>query len=80
MKMIYLTNEEFQEKMLKTKKITLKFVPNQSISEVSANVLFQKLPYFLGTDKQEFMVQNMIEHLMMSIKEKVNANDILNRR
>ncbi|EFJ0710480.1 hypothetical protein HI145_RS02015 [Escherichia coli] len=71
--MIYLTHDEFQEKMLKANNITLKFVPNQSIYEMSANVLFQKLPYVLGTDKQEFMVQNMIEHLAMSIMEKVNA-------
>lgn len=74
-KMIYLTNEEFQEKMLKIYDNTLEYVPNQSIYEVSANVLFQKLPYVLGTDKQEFMVKNMIEHLMMSIKEKVNAKE-----
>lgn len=72
---IYLTNEEFQEKMIKSSNITLEHIPNQSVYEVAANVLFQKLPYFLGTDKQEFMVKNMIEHLMMSIKEKVNAKE-----
>lgn len=71
--MIYLTNEEFQEKMIKSCNITLEYVPNQSIYEVSANVLFQKLPYFLGTDQQESMVQNIIEYLKSTIKEKVNA-------
>ena len=80
--MIYLTHDELTERLDKSKKLTkyLPHNPNQTPAERSAEVLFQRLPYLLGTDRQEYHIERIIKYLKITIKEKVNANDILNRR
>ncbi|AXC38926.1 UNVERIFIED_ORG: hypothetical protein [Escherichia phage CMSTMSU] len=52
--MIYLTHDELTERLDKSKRLTNKLPndPNQTPAERSAEVLFQSLPYLLGTDRQ----------------------------
>lgn len=82
--MIYLTHDELTERLDKSKKLTNKLPhnTNQTPAERSAEVLFQTLPYLLGTDRQEYHIERIIKYLKITIKEKVNANanEILNRR
>ncbi|EPE1232217.1 hypothetical protein ACSGOQ_005474 [Escherichia coli] len=82
--MIYLTYNEYVERLVRAKRYTNKrpIDLNQTPAERSAEVLFQSLPYLLGTDRQEEYVARMIRYLKITIKEKVNANanEILNRR
>lgn len=80
--MKYLTYNEYVEILVRAKRYTNKLPndPNQTPAERSAEVLFQQLPYLLGTDRQEEYVARIIRYLKITIKEKVNANEILNRR
>lgn len=80
--MIYLTYDELTERLDKSKRLTnqLPNDPNQTPAERSAEVLFQRLPYLLVTDRQEYHIERIIKYLKITIKEKVNANEILNRR
>ena len=83
MQMIYLSTDELEERIIKSRRHTnqLPKDPNQSLAERSAEVLYHKLAFFLGTDRQEYYVQSVLRYLKITIKEKVNANanDILNK-
>lgn len=71
---IYLTHDELTERLDKSKRLKnqLPHNPNQTPAERSAEVLFQTLPYLLGTDRQEYHVERIIKYLKITIMEKVN--------
>ncbi|MGI5704500.1 hypothetical protein ACRYKS_23145 [Escherichia coli] len=73
--MIYLTNVELTERLDKSRRHTNKLPhnTNQTPAERSAEVLFQTLPYLLGTDRQDYYIERIIKYLKITIMEKVNA-------
>ncbi len=74
MQMIYLTDDEIRERIIKSRKHTnqLPKDPNQSPAARSAEVLYQQLLYFLGTDRQEYYVRSILRYLQMTIQEKIH--------
>ena len=78
--MIYLTYDEYIERLIRSKRYTNKLPndPNQSPAVRSAEVLYIQLMYFLGTDRQEEYVARMIRYLKITIKEKIHAQEYQN--
>lgn len=70
-----LSHDELKQRIIKAGRVVLHNVPKQSPAARSAEVLFQKLTYFLGTDRQDFYVQDVIRYLQITIKEKVNEKN-----
>ncbi|MDI1143620.1 hypothetical protein [Escherichia coli] len=72
--MIYLTYNEYVERLVSAKRYTnqLPHNPNQTPEEKNAEALFQALPYLLGTDRQEYHVERIIKSLKITIKEKIH--------
>ncbi|EMR6008049.1 hypothetical protein WJW27_004847 [Escherichia coli] len=77
---IYLTHDELKERLDKSKRLTnqLPHNPNQTPAERSAEVLFQSLPYLLGTDRQEYHVERIIKYLKITIQEKIYEHQYKN--
>lgn len=78
--MIYLTPSELTERLVKSRRYTnqLPHNPNQTPAERSAEVLFQSLPYLLGTNRQEYHIERIIKYLKITIKEKIHAQEFKN--
>lgn len=79
-KMIYLTDDELKERLVKSRRLTnqLPNDTNKSPAERSAEVLYIQLMYFIGTDRQEYYIESMLRYLKFSIKEKVHAQEFKN--
>jgi hypothetical protein len=80
MQMIYLTNDEVKERLVKSRRHTNQ-LPNdtsKSPAERSAELLYQQLMFFLGTDRQDYYVQSVLRYLQMTIKEKIYEQDYKN--
>ena len=73
--MIYLTDDELKERLVKSKKLTNQLPKDTKKSplERSAEVLYIQLTYFLGTDRQEYYVESILRYLKHTIQEKVHA-------
>lgn len=78
--MIYLTYNEYVERLVRAKRYTNKrpIDLNQTPAERSAEVLYIQLMYFLGTDRQEYYIESMLRYLKFSIKEKIHAQEFKN--